>query len=139
MSDMYGTVLSNTFTVRDTAAFRAWFAGYYFGDAIELFIDDGDCSLCFGGGEQYPSAYPRVRDGEGEIYDADLSVFSAELCAHLADGEIFNVVAGGNEKLRYVAFSQLIIIQQCPDTPYFRCHSSDADKEELLKLALQAA
>lgn len=80
-----------------------------------------------------------MRDDDGELTDADLSAFSAGLCAHLADGEIFNVVAGGNEKLRYVAFSQLIIAQEHPDKPYFRNHSSDDGNEALLELVLQAS
>lgn len=136
MSDMYGTILSNTFTVKDVAAFKAWFADYYFGDDIELPIHEGERHVCFGGDLHYPSAYPRVRDEEGEINDAVLSAFAVELCAHLADGEIFNVVAGGNEKLRYVSFNQLIIAQEHPDKPYYGHHSSDADNEALLEQVL---
>ncbi len=139
MADMYGAMCSNTFTVRDVTQFKAWFANYYFGDDIELFINEKERHVCFGGYEQYPSAYPRQRDEDGEMNDADLSVFAAGLCVHLVDGQIFNVVAGGNEKLRYVDFSQLIIAQQHPDKPYYRNHSSDDGNEDLLKLVLQAS
>ena len=139
MSDMYGAVLSNTFTVRDVAAFRAWFAEYHFGDDVELFVDDNKRQVAFGGELQYPSAHPRVSDDDGDVNDADLSAFSAGLCAHLADGEVFTVVAGGNEKLRYVAFDHLVIAQAHPDKPYYRHYGSDAGKEALLKLVLQAS
>lgn len=47
-----------------------------------------------------------------------------------------NIVAGGNEKLRYTSFSQLVIFQAHPNKPYFRCHSSDENKDELYKLVV---
>ena len=136
MADMYGTILSNTFTVKDVDKFKAWFSEYYFGYEIELFINEKERHVSFGSEEQYPSAYPRIR-GADEVNDAELHCFSAELCEHLAEGEIFNVVAGGNEKLRYVSFTQLIIAQAHPDKPYYRCHSSDTDDEALLDMVLQ--
>lgn len=139
MADMYGTILSNTFTVKDVAAFRAWFAKYYFGDDIQLFIREGERHVSFGGELQYPSAHPRIRNDDDDMVDVNLSAFSAELCEHLAEGEIFNVVAGGNEKLRYVSFDQLIISEAHTDKPYYRSHSSDSDSDALLKLILQGS
>ena len=107
MSDMYGAVRSNVFMVRDPAAFRDWFAQYRFGDDIELW-QEGE-AFAFGGYEQYPSAHPKVDVGEGELDEANLDQFAAELRQHLQDGEVFLVVAAGHEKLRYVAYSEMIV------------------------------
>ena len=122
MSDMYGAVRSNVFMVRDPAAFRDWFAQYRFGDDIELW-QEGE-AFAFGGYEQYPSAHPKVDVGEGELDEANLDQFAAELRQHLQDGEVFLVVAAGHEKLRYVAYSEMIV-RQDHDTPVFMARGSD--------------
>ena len=119
MADMYGAISSNTFTVKNVEKFKAWFAGYHFGDEIELFIREEECHVSFGSYEQYPSAHPRVMDSDGFPEDADLKTFAEELCGHLEDGEVFSVTAGGNEKLRYVSFDQLIIAQEHPGEPLY--------------------
>ena len=106
MADMYGAISSNTFTVKDVEKFKAWFEGYHFGDEVELFIREEERYVSFGSYEQYPSAHPRVMDSDGFPEDADLKTFAEELCEHLESGEVFSVTAGGNEKLRYVSFSQ---------------------------------
>jgi|GEM_PF-4844520 len=136
MSDMYGTVCSNDFKVKDVKSFTEWFNQFYFGENIDISITESERQLIFGGDESYPSAYPRVIADDGEIEDVDLSDFATQLCQHLEEGEVFNVVAGGNEKLRYVAFSQLIIAQAHTDKPYFRESGSDSDKSVLLSLVL---
>jgi len=133
MSDMYGSLLSNTFTVKDVAQFKTWFKSYYFGDDIEFFINEETREVCFGGHEQYPCAFPRIRNEEEDIEDAELDVFAKELCEHLVEGEVFSVIAGGNEKLRYVLFDRLIIAQDHPDKPYVKHYSSEDDHELLLK------
>ena len=139
MADMYGTVCSNQFKVKDVQKFKAWFSQYYFGEDVQLYVDT-DNSASLGGHEQYPSAYPRIREtegaDEGELMDVELLPFAQELCVHLADGEVFNLVSGGNEKLRYVAFDQLIITQAHPDKPYYNSIRSDDDGETLLALVL---
>lgn len=133
MADMYGAVRSNVFTVRDVARFKEWFAGYRFGDDIELFLDEGERQVSFGGYEQYPSAYPRRLNADGFPIDASLVAFAKELCEHLAPGEVFSVTAGGNEKLRYVSFDQLIIAQEHPQEPLYEHYSSDDGNDVLLK------
>jgi hypothetical protein len=132
MADMYGAVRSNVFTVKDVEKFRAWFEGYHFGGEIELFNRGEERQVSFGGYEQYPSAHPRRFDGD-DLIDADLQAFAEELCEHLEPGEVFSVMAGGNEKLRYVSFDQLIIAQEHPKDPLYEHYSSDDGNDVLLK------
>ena len=139
MADMYGALCSNTFTVKDIEKFKTWFAGYYFGSEVELFIREGEHHVSFGSYEQYPCAHPKLYDDDGDLNDADLETFARELCHHLEDGEVFTVLAGGNEKLRYVSFDQLIIAQEHPDKPYYEYFGSDDDDERLIKLVLAAS
>ena len=136
MSDMYGTVCSNDFKVKDVKAFTEWFNQFYFGDDIDISINEAEHEISLSGAESYPSAYPRIIAADNEIEDVELSDFAVALCQHLEEDEVFNVVAGGNEKLHYVAFSQLIIAQAHPDKPYFSNHGSDSDKSVLLGLVL---
>lgn len=107
MADMYGAIRSNWFVVRDPKAFREWFGdNCHFGDDVELWLE-GD-KAAFGGYEQYPSAWPRYVDDE-DTHDYDLQYFAELVREHLAEGEQFRVMAAGNEKLRYVAASHLIV------------------------------
>lgn len=133
MADMYGTVCSNVFTVKDVEKFKDWFAGYRFGDEIELFLHEEERQVSFGGYEQYPSAYPRRLDSDDFPADAELEAFAQELCEHLAPGEVFSVTAGGDEKLRYVSFDRLIIAQEHPGEPLYEHYSSDDGNDVLLK------
>ena len=143
MSDMYGALRSNEFLVKDVPLFKKWFEKYRFGDDIEIWThlngmggpDDYSGKVTFGGEEQYPNAYPMVaiRDEDGDIEDteeADLQVFADELRQHLQPGEVFQVIAGGAEKLRYVGFSELIIAQDV-EAPSFRTYYSDDDATTL--------
>ncbi len=123
MADMYGALCSNYFKVKDVKAFKTWFDGYWFGETVVWGIGDDEGFLSFGGYQQYPNAYPRVNDDD-EFPDADLEVFARELREHLCVGERLHVVAGGNEKLRYVAFSQLAIDHEAA---CFRTVSSNDD------------
>lgn len=112
MADMYGAVKSNTFRVKNLAKFKKWFdENASFGGEIETWFDSKDnCS--FGGYEQYPSAWPHVPyDPETDNVDRewDLEAFAKELRPHLRKGEVFQVVAAGHEKLRYVAAGVLFI------------------------------
>jgi len=137
MADMYGAVCSNVFQVKDVEKFKEWFAQYHFGQDIELFVRNEERHVSFGGYEQYPSSYPRIMDEEeDELVEVDLNAFAKELCEHLEPRQIVNVVAGGNEKLRYVSFDQLIIAQEHPDSPYFGIISSDDDDHVLLARVL---
>ena len=140
MSDIIGPILSNAFRVKDVAQFKAWFARYYFGDGVDLFEEEGSDYLSFGCQDEFcPSAFPRVRDDDNNSEEVDLAVFAAELCKHLADGEILNVVAGCNEKLLYVSFDQLVIAQAHPDKPYYRVRSVGMDTQELLELVAEGS
>lgn len=133
MADMYGAICSNTFTVKDVAKFREWFEGYHFGDEIELFVREEERHVSFGSYESYPCAHPRMLDSEGFANDADLAKFAEELCEHLEPGEVFSVTAGGNEKLRYASFDQLIVAQEHPKEPLYEHYSSDDGNDVLLK------
>jgi hypothetical protein len=132
MADMYGAVRSNVFKVKDVETFKAWFDNYHFGYDIEIWVDSPEePTVSFGGYEQYPSAHPRRFDEADDLIDADLPAFAEELCRHLEEGEVFSVTAGGNEKLRYVSFDQLIIAQEHPKEPLYQ-HYSSSDGNDLL-------
>lgn len=117
MADMYGAIRSNEFKVIDRPAFVKWFnESVHFGHNIELWADaDDGVTVAFGGYEQCPSAWPcKVLDAnDPEVDDPNeawrLHEFAAELCKYLAPGVEFRVLAAGNEKLRYVTVTQLII------------------------------
>ncbi len=149
MSDMYGAVRSNEFQVKNVEAFKTWFGNYIFGDATEFWVDklndDGSGTVSFGGEEQYPSAYPKfkkydVDDGlepnENDYYDIedvhDLDGWADELKVHLADGEVFQVVAGGNEKMRYVAYSELLIAKDIEKPVWINVYTDDS-RDAMLK------
>jgi hypothetical protein len=137
MADMYGAVCSNVFQVKNVEKFKEWFAQYHFGQNIELFMSNKEQHVSFGGYEQYPSAYPRIMDEEeNEFIEVNLNAFAKELCEHLEPHQIVNVVAGGNEKLRYVSFDQLIIAQEYPNSPYFSSINSDDNNYVLLTKVL---
>lgn len=114
MADMYGAVRSNYFQVKDPVAFKKFFGeNCYFGSEIQLWEDDCN-QFAFGGYEQYPSAWPRYpADEEDQYWDGerewDLKEFAEEFRKHLAEGHTLEVVAAGNEKLRYVAAQRLRI------------------------------
>ncbi|MGE3818894.1 MAG: hypothetical protein AB7I30_05620 [Isosphaeraceae bacterium] len=126
--------------MKDLTAFLEWFNRYRFGDAIEIWTDRERRTVAFGGYEQYPSAYPVKPDPEGfdEPLD-DPEIFARELAAHLEPGEVVNIVAGGNEKLRYVSFTQLIVAADHPERFVCRGVSSDWSKAECLDLIADAA
>ncbi len=134
MADMYGAVSSNWFVVKDVEAFKAWFEKYHFGEDIELFpCEDNLRTLSFGGYEQYPSAHPRCYDEMEENYeDVELKQFALELAEHLEEGEVLSVVAGGNEKLRYVSYDQLIIVKAYAEHPVYRTVTSEENHATLI-------
>jgi hypothetical protein len=133
MADMYGAVSSNNFTVKDVEAFEEWFDGYHFGEDVTLFKNEENLgTLSFAGYQQYPSAYPRQYDEEAEDYvEVELKQFAMELVEYLEEGEVFSVVGGGNEKLRYVSYDQLIIAKAYPEHPIYRIVTSEADHTTL--------
>lgn len=147
MADMYGALRSNEFKVKDVPAFKEWFRGYRFGDEIGVWpnengfggSDDHSGTIIFGGEEQYPNAYPMIAtplddDGfevdDNDSVEADLQVFADELRQHLVPGEVFQVLAGGAEKLRYVGFSELIIAEDVAE-PSFRTFYTDDSADTL--------
>lgn len=161
MADMYGVVLANGFRVKNVAAFKEWFKGYYFGDEIEVWVcceePDGSGTVSFGGDEQYPSAYPRLPAGREltteeleamglddedlypddevseDIEEANLETFANELRQHLMPKEIFYVMSGGNEKMRYYLVQELIIAEDIPDVIIWENHCTDDDNDYLRK------
>lgn len=114
MADMYGTIRSNWFKVRDPDAFEAWFKEFcYFGGEVELWREDD--TFAFGGHEMYPSAWPRNTDDEQSEWA--LGEFARIFCALLAPGEELRVLAVGNEKLRCTAAQHLVV--RSPDDYHF--------------------
>lgn len=128
MADMHGAVRSNYFKVKDPEAFKAWFdQSVRFGDNIQLFIEpelifdnsnfsaeptEGDIRCTLAGYEMYPSAFPGKPQDEDDSDPSttwDLDDFAAIMRTHLLPDETFRVLAAGNEKLRYVAATHLII------------------------------
>jgi hypothetical protein len=129
MSDMYGAVKSNTFKVKDPNTFEAWFTTHVrFGENIQLWRDTSD-SFSFGGYEQYPVAFPNTPwSDDKDSTEWDLEEFGKEMAKRLADDSYLQVIAGGNEKLRYVSFSILIIFPN--GEAKFKVFSSDDDHRE---------
>lgn len=132
MTDMSATLTSCSFRVKDIVAFKAWFAGYHFGEGVELYVDaHGYVTLA---GEE-SCAYPRRKTEEDDVEQVeDLKAFALELCAHLEDDELVNIVACGNEGYRYAFYDQLIIAKSHPNHPLYRCGTSDLDYEGCLRL-----
>jgi hypothetical protein len=98
-------------------------------------LDEETREISFAGYEQYPSAYPRFYDEESEDYvEVKIEKFAIELAEHLEEGEVFAVVGGGNEKLRYVSYDQLIIAKAYPEHPIYRIVTSDADHATLIRV-----
>ena len=117
--DMYGSVVSNHFHVKNEAEFREWFEKYKFGDEIRVergeksTREDGlGAEMCFHGSEQYPSAWPKRPANEDEDIDeleVDLERWTQELREHLLPDEIVYVIACGAEGGQYAAAQELAI------------------------------
>ena len=117
--DMYGSVVSNNFHVKDEGDFREWFEKYRFGDDIS--VERGEKStredglgteMCFSGFEQYPSAWPKTPgNNEGDIdeVEVDLENWVQEIREHLLPDEIVYVIACGAEGGRYAAAQELAV------------------------------
>lgn len=132
MADMLATLTSCSFRVKDIAAFRAWYKRYHFGYDVQMYVDPHGY-VSFAGEES--CAFPRTKDDDDNIQDVtDLAAFARELCEHLEDGELVNIVACGHENYRYAFFDQLIIAKAYPDRPIYRCGTSDLDYEGCMRL-----
>ncbi len=112
MADMYGALRSNWFTPVDVDACKRFLnEEVSFGDT-EIF-DHGDGRLAIGGELQYPNASPMTpMDDDGNYVEYDLEAFATAMRKHLAPGEQFRVFAAGNEKLRYVAATHLVVTHE---------------------------
>jgi len=105
MSNYYATARSNYFAVKDEKAFLEWADQLGFAvlepdhrdkvaDGIRRFgIAPGNHGDCGG----WPESMCDEETGEYEDFDV-----SAQLSAHLADGEVAALMEAGNENLRYV-------------------------------------
>lgn len=123
---------SCSFRVKDITSFKAWYERYQFGYDVQLYFDANGYAS-FSGEEA--SAYPRMIDEDGNRQDVpDLVAFSRELCEHLLDGELVNIVACGHENFIYGFYDQLIIAKAYPDQPVYRSSTSDLDYEGCMKL-----
>ena len=114
--DMVGSINSAPFAVNDAEQFQKWFGQYTFGGsgtyAVRHEDDDkhGHARFQVIGSEQYPSVWPKQWDERDEDeHPVEMDQWAGELREHLAAGEIFYLVAGGNEGERYVAYDELAI------------------------------
>jgi len=153
VADEYGAVVSNDVKVKDVLAFTRLVQSVDWGDSsVEVFASDkhGDDrdpltaepgTVSFGGYEQYPHAVPSIPynldDDEDVVKDEDreldLDDFVRKMKALLEPGEILNVFACGNEKLRYTESSQFIIPADGEDFAIFH-NGSDVSQDQLLDL-----
>ncbi len=132
MADMLATLTSCSFRVKDIAAFKTWYERYQFGYDVQLYVDQHGY-VSFAGEES--CAFPRMKDEDDNIQDVtDLVAFSRELCEHLEDGELVNIVACGHENYRYAFYDQLIIAKAHPDKPLYLSGTSDMDYEGCLRM-----
>lgn len=136
MADMYGTVCSNAFAVKDVEAFKTWFEKYHFGHNVTLCVHHEELrEVHFSGYEQHPSAYPRIYDEETDDYvEVELKKFAIEMAEYLEEDEMLAVVGGGNEKLRYVSYDQMIIAKAYPEHPTYRIVTSEDDHATLMAI-----
>lgn len=127
MADMYGALCSNYFKVKDPDAFKKWFdKSVRFGDDTHLYIAPqllfdandvtaeptlGPVRCILRGYEMYPNAFPGwpQTEDESDTDGWDLDAFAAIMRTHLLPDETFRLLAVGNEKLRYVQATHLII------------------------------
>ena len=128
MSDMYGSMISNNFRVKDAAAFLEWADRYVLGEEVSIHTieehDDGTATMRIAGNDHYAQAWPK-RSTDTDI-DDDTAVepedFAAELAAHLCEGEIAYIMAGGDESERVMITSELAVTT---GRYAYRCASSD--------------
>jgi hypothetical protein len=86
---------SNYFKVKDEAAFLAW------ADSRGLYRSTGGDGMWMIGGAADDGAWPTSTWDEEADEEQHVDI-QAELCEHLADGEICVLIEAGFEKLRYV-------------------------------------
>ena len=94
MANWYGLSRTNTFKVKDEAAFRAWADTL---PEVEL-IDKNDAH--FGFYTTGDGMWPSCRYQE-ECDDWNEMNFAEELATHLAEGEVAVLITVGHEKARY--------------------------------------
>lgn len=114
MADMYGAVRSNKFKVKDVEVFKEWFKkNVLFGCDIQVWVYSEN-TVCFGGCEQYPNAYPNVPavDEDSFVEPWDLEEFAEAVREHLLPGEELRVLAAGHKKLRYVGATYLVVTHE---------------------------
>ena len=94
MANYYATSRTNTFQVKDAAAFRAWAAKL----GIRVHEREGGEGFVLDPGDGNDSGiFPGYDAGTGEEID-----FVGELAGHLAIASVAVIVEAGAEKLRYV-------------------------------------
>jgi hypothetical protein len=94
MANWYGLSRTNTFKVKDEAAFRAWANTL---SEVELFEDNKGCFGFYTTGDgQWPAC--RYQE-EGDVWSE--MDFAEELAAHLAKDEVAVLITVGHEKARY--------------------------------------
>lgn len=99
---------SNYFRVKDPEAFKEFMSRVYGGDAIDLWENkQEDDTLLFGFGVFGDICGYCAADGDDE--DGDYEAFCAELQKYVAEDDAIIILESGNEKLRYVTGSAVII------------------------------
>ena len=137
MAFMRGGFRSNNFRVKDGAAFKDWVTAYSWNaDQPEWVFINSDGTVHLYGTAEFPNARPRVFDQtSAEWKDADLAGFAIGLRGHLAEGEVFFLIAGGAEADRYTGYSELGVGHH---SRYYRAAFSDDTAGEIrARMALE--
>lgn len=102
MADMYGSLHSSLFKVKDIAAFKDWFTREC-SFSCEFEVVEVDGAVFIRGGGANPRAIPdRITVGDShddwDIDEFGLQEFAEGLRAHLCDGEEVRIMAAGDYK-----------------------------------------
>lgn len=131
MANYYGTTRTNYFHVKDADAFRSFMSKVVVDeDSIHLWEDtDRDGNLVFGFG-CYGSILglpPEDVDDENDFdFDFDYDEFIDKLSEHLVKGDAAIIVEIGNEKLRYLTGSAMIVTEN--DSEYLDINVMAAER-----------
>ena len=120
MADMYGPVMSNVFAVNYAERFRSWIAEYSFGGHddivaadVEPATDEKPATMMLHGSQHYGHVWPVQRatdeDDDPVEKEVDMDALADEFRTHLADGEVFYLIAIGPEGHRYAAYEELAV------------------------------
>lgn len=95
---MCGSVISNSFEVRNANEFFDWFTNsVFYGNSITL--RQNGTTFSFSGIVRNPSAHPyQIFEEQSEMVPWDLAKFASEVRKHLDKNQEFRVLATGNDQ-----------------------------------------